>query len=204
MKDKEIDSLKEKYLPGMRIKLIYMEGEERMSSGLKGTVVCVDDIGQIHMRWDNGSTLAINVEHDSFEIIRENEKISVILVEPNKLARRIEIEDKLVTLQKLVGGYIEEYMPFEDDIALIINEEGKLEGLPLNRAVRNEDGEIIDIVAGPFLIAYAPIESENFLSLPADLERKYFNTFRMPEKFFRTENGFESIPFEPMMEDMQK
>ena len=106
MKDNEIDSLKEKYLPGMRIKLIYMEGEERMSSGLKGTVVCVDDIGQVHMRWDNGSTLAINVEHDSFEIIRENEKISVILVEPNKLARRIEIEDKLVTLQKLVGGYI--------------------------------------------------------------------------------------------------
>ena len=43
------------------------------------------------------------------------------MVEPNKLARRIEIEDKLVTLQKLVGGYIEEYMPFEDDIALIIN-----------------------------------------------------------------------------------
>lgn len=204
MKDKEIDSLKEKYLPGMRIKLIYMEGEERMSSGLKGTVVCVDDIGQIHMRWDNGSTLAINVEHDSFEIIRENEKISVILVEPNKLARRIEIEDKLATLQQLVGGYIEEYMPFEDDIALIINEEGKLDGLPLNRAVRNEEGEIIDIVAGSFLIAYAPIESENFLSLPADLERKYFNMFRMPEKFFRTENGFESIPFEPMMEDMQK
>ena len=204
MKDKEIDSLKEKYLPGMRIKLIYMEGEERMSSGLKGTVVCVDDIGQIHMRWDNGSTLAINVEHDSFEIIRENEKISVILVEPNKLARRVEIEDKLVTLQKLVGGYIEEYMPFEDDIALIINEEGKLDGLPLNREVRNEDGEIIDIVAGPFLIAYAPIESENFLSLPADLERKYFNMFRMPEKFFRKDNGFESIPFEPMMEDMQK
>ena len=125
------------------------------------------------------------------------------MVEPNKLARRVEIEDKLVTLQKLVGGYIEEYMPFEDDIALIINEEGKLDGLPLNRAVRNEDGEIIDIVAGPFLIAYAPIESENFLSLPADLERKYFNMFRMPEKFFRTENGFESIPFEPMMEDMQ-
>ena len=42
--------------------------------------------------------------------------------------------------------------PYEDPIALVCNEEGKLEGLPLNRALRDEDGDIYDVVAGTFMV----------------------------------------------------
>ena len=53
-----------------------------------------------------------------------------------------EIDSDLKSLQHEVGGYIEAIYPYEDPVALVCNEEGKLEGLPLNRALRDEDGDI--------------------------------------------------------------
>ena len=61
--------------------------------------------------------------------------INVIYVEPGKTARTIEMKDELSEMQKLVGGLIEEYMPFEDDAAIVCNRDGKQEKLPMNRAV---------------------------------------------------------------------
>ena len=54
------------------------------------------------------------------------------------IPKLIEIEDTLEAMQSLVEGDIEEYMPFEDEVAIICNEEGKMNGLPLNRAVYSE------------------------------------------------------------------
>ena len=65
-------------------------------------------------------------------------KISVLLVEPNKYPKMIEIDDTLEAMQEVVGGDIEEYMPFEDEVAIICNEEGKVNGLAPNRAVYGE------------------------------------------------------------------
>ncbi|MCC8073950.1 MAG: DUF3846 domain-containing protein [Clostridiales bacterium] len=118
--------------------------------------------------------------------------ISVIFVEPNKYPKVIEIEDNLEAMQELVGGYIEEYMPFDDNIAIVCNEEGKMSGLPLNRAIysdKDSKKEMIDIVAGKFFICYAPPESESFQSLPKDLEKKYMEKFKYPERFFKDFNG---------------
>lgn len=98
-----------------------------------------------------------------------SEKINVLLIEPGKYPKQIEIEDTLEAMQETVGGYIEEYMPFDDEIAIVCNEEGKMNGAELNRAIYSDDKEILDIIAGKFFIAYAPIESESFLSMPKDL-----------------------------------
>ena len=57
------------------------------------------------------------------------EKISVLLVEPGKYPRMIEIEDSLEAMQRVVGGDIEEFMPYEEEIAIICNEEGKMNGM---------------------------------------------------------------------------
>lgn len=65
-------------------------------------------------------------------------KISVLLIEPNKYPKMIEIDDTLEAMQQVVGGDIEEYMPFDDEVAIICNEEGKVNGLPPNRAVYAE------------------------------------------------------------------
>lgn len=135
MKLKEI---REMYPEGTQIVLTEMAGESQMPYGLKGTVKFVDDAGQIHMRWKNGSSLALNIHEDTFEKVEAPEKISVILVEPGKYPKLIEIEDTLEAMQSLVEGDIEEYMPFEDEVAIICNEEGKMNGMPLNRAVYSE------------------------------------------------------------------
>ena len=130
--------------------------------------------------------------------------ISILLIQPEKHPKMIEIEDSLEAMQAVVGGDIEEYMPFEDEVAIICNEEGKVNGLPLNRAVYDSDHQMIDIMAGDFFIAYAPISSEKFLSLPEDMVKKYCEKFRYPENFFRTENGIKAVPFKPVSKDMER
>lgn len=66
-----VNAIKEMYPQGTRIELIYMEDEQAVPSGTKGTVRLVDDMGTIHMDWDNGRTLGIIPEVDEFEIIEE-------------------------------------------------------------------------------------------------------------------------------------
>lgn len=65
----DIRDIKSKYKSDMRIRLINMSGEPQMYCGLKGTIHIVDDMGQIHVKWDNGSSLALNIDVDSFEVI---------------------------------------------------------------------------------------------------------------------------------------
>ena len=113
----------------------------------------------------------------------------VILCKPGEIAEVIEMEDSLKAMQETVGGLIEEYMPWEDEVAIIGNEEGKMMGLPLNRGIKDENGHLQDIIAGDFFICYAPIESEKFLSMPPELEEKYLKKFEKPERFYR-DNGF--------------
>lgn len=124
----------------------------------------------------------------------ERTTIDVIMVEPMEKPKVVTIDNSLESMQKAVGGWIEEYMPFEDEVALICNEEGKINRMPLNRAIYGEDGQLMDVIAGPFFIAYAPVESENFLSLPEDLKQKYMQEFKHPETFFMSEKGIKAVP----------
>ena len=65
----EVDEIKRMYPQGMKIRLIEMQGEPQMPDGLEGKVKMVDDAGQIHVAWNNGSSLALNTEKDYFEAI---------------------------------------------------------------------------------------------------------------------------------------
>lgn len=65
-----IQHLKDTYKPGTRIRLIHMNDSQAPMDGAEGSVVHVDDIGTIHMRWDNGSSLGLVYGEDSFEIVR--------------------------------------------------------------------------------------------------------------------------------------
>lgn len=62
----KIEMLKQRYKPGTRVCLERMDGEPQMPAGLKGEVFLVDDIGQIHVQWENGSSLALNAQVDQF------------------------------------------------------------------------------------------------------------------------------------------
>ena len=62
----------------------------------------------------------------------------VVLVEPGKLARVVNMENSLEAMQCAVGGYIEALYPYEDMVAIVCNEEGKMNGMMLNRALYDE------------------------------------------------------------------
>lgn len=72
---------------------------------------------------------------DRILVIEPANRITVLFIEPNKYPKFIEIEDTLEAMQKVIGGDIEEYMPFDDEVAIICDEEGKIKGLPMNRAI---------------------------------------------------------------------
>ena len=61
------------YPPGTRILLEHMADKFAVPDGTRGTVDHVDDAGQIHMRWDNGRTLAIVPQVDSFRKLTKEE-----------------------------------------------------------------------------------------------------------------------------------
>lgn len=112
----------------------------------------------------------------------EQKKIKVVLVEPMKEARIVEIPKNLASYQKIVGGLIEEYCPFNDPVAIICNDEGKINGLPFNRLILGDFA--MDAICGTFFVAYLDDESESFESLPDDLLQKYFKLFELPHMCF--------------------
>ena len=201
----EVEMIKDKFQPGMRILLHEMKGEPRMYEGLEGTIDSIDDIGQIHVHWDNGSSLALNYEEDSFEVTDAPNKLEVLFIEPGKYPKMITINDTLEQMQNLVGGYIEEYSPFDDDISIVCNDEGKIHGLPLNRAVYNEKtGDLMDIVAGSFFIVGTPPGAESFQSLTQEQQMKYSRMFRYPERFAESYGKITAEKYKPIGKDQER
>ncbi len=113
--------------------------------------------------------------------------MKVLKIEPGKLPYMKEISKDLDSLQQEVGGDIQATYPYDDMVAIICNEEGKLLGLPLNRALYMDD-EMYDIVAGDFFICGIDDDGD-FISLNDDLARKYYEQFKAPESFCRSSNN---------------
>lgn len=123
------------------------------------------------------------------------EKIKVVLVEPNKKAIVTEIGATLEDMQAAVGGLIQAMYPFEDEVALICNEEGKLLQLPANRGVRMDGEEdIFDIICGTFFIA--DCSGERFGSLSEEQIKKYQQKYLFPEKFIKMNDSIKAVSYE--------
>jgi hypothetical protein len=94
------------------------------------------------------------------------------------------IKHSLDELQKLVGGHIEALYPFNDTAVIICNDEGKINGLPLNRGITHpETGELYEIIAGNFFICDAPPDSDDLASLSDKQIKVYMERFKYPESF---------------------
>lgn len=101
--------------------------------------------------------------------------MNVVVVEPRKKPRVQHIDGSLEGMQAVVGGLIQAIYPYNDDVALICNEEGKILGLEPNRLVFGEDGTIIDVICGTFFIAGVGIEE--FCGLTQEQSVKYVKLF---------------------------
>ena len=118
--------------------------------------------------------------------------MTVLLVQPNAYPKVIQIGSALEDLQHAVDGDIEAVYPFEDSVGVICNEEGKLRGLPANRALRDEDGHIYDVIAGSFLVV--GLGEEDFCSLSAEQIDKFEALFHQPEAFVKMGHSITAVP----------
>ena len=120
----------------------------------------------------------------------------ILVVEPDKVPYPKEINGTLEEMQQIVGGYIQAMFPFPDKVALICNQEGKIQGLPPNRPLDDEDGRIYDIVAGTFFLCGAPSISDSFTGLIQEQVIKYERWFHSPQVFLHTEGYLICVPTE--------
>lgn len=58
--------IKEVYMAGSKIQLISMDDPQAPLEGTIGEVRYVDDIGTVHVKWENGSSLGLVVGKDRF------------------------------------------------------------------------------------------------------------------------------------------
>ena len=120
------------------------------------------------------------------------ETIRVLLVESESYPREVEIKNDLSGLQEAVGGMIETVYPFEDEACIVCNDNGKIDGLPPNRALRDDKGGVADVIAGSFLIV--GLQADGFRSLEDDQISRYEKQFHQPEAFVRMGKGVMAIP----------
>lgn len=121
-------------------------------------------------------------------------RMTVLVVEPMGEPYQKEIEHGLSALQTEVDGDITAVYPFRDPVALVLNDEGKLAGLPPNRALRDRHGEVYDVIAGTFLVV--GIREDRFVSLTPELAEKYRELFWRPERFLRLGGKIAVLPME--------
>ena len=111
--------------------------------------------------------------------------MKVLVIEPHKKPYTQEVEHTLGNLQRIVGGLIEPI--YLDDVAIVVNEEGKINGLPFNRALRDENRRILDLLFGTFFIC--GLGEENFTDIPEQAIPKYSKMFSCHEYLIKTERG---------------
>ena len=141
---------------------------------------------------DNFTEVDFTVDAEREVLVQEPSKLDVLLVKPGMYPQQVQIDSGLEALQKAVDGYIQAVYPFEEPVALIVNDEGKLNGSELNRVLRDNEGEIYDIIAGDFLVV--GLGSDDFCSLSTELMQKFEEKFHQPEMFLRMGKGIMALP----------
>ena len=104
--------------------------------------------------------------------------MNVLVVESGYLPYEKEIldsADHLEQMQAIVGGLIEPIYPYHEEVAIVCNEEGLINGLPFNRSVPGGYGGVF----GTFFIC--GLGEEDFCSLPPDLMERFKKEFRNSE-----------------------
>ena len=119
--------------------------------------------------------------------------MTVLAVLSGKAPILMELDGSLESMQQFVGGTIQAVYPFPDPVAVVCNDEGKMIGLEHNRALWDEDGNVYDILCGPFFIC--GLGDKDFASLPEELIEKYTRLFQHPELFLRVGNQLMVVPF---------
>lgn len=120
----------------------------------------------------------------------------ILVVEPEHRPEVRDIDGTLGSMQNIVGGLIQPVYPFEEPVVLVCNDEGKFMDLPANRALRDKNDQIYDIVFGTFFLCGAPADSDHFTSLTQEQIERYWKQFYTPEMFWGMDGRIVCLPLE--------
>ncbi|MBR2894110.1 MAG: DUF3846 domain-containing protein [Oscillospiraceae bacterium] len=121
-----------------------------------------------------------------------SKKLTVLVIEAMNKPYVKEIDAGLKSLQKEVSGRIQAVYPWAEPCAIVGDDEAKLTGKELNRALRSKDGNVYDVVAGTFLIV--GLEDCSFASLSEEQIRLFSERFSIPEQFLSVNGKLFVVP----------
>lgn len=129
------------------------------------------------------------------ELLPAPELMNVLVVEPGQPPYVKAIQTGLESLYREIDtDTVQAVYPWNDAVGLICDDNGKMTGKELNRALRDEDGHIYDVVAGTFLIA--GLSAEDFTSLTPEQIDKFKDVFKTPEAFINIGGRLMVVPVE--------
>ncbi len=161
------------------------DAEEKVRQGYFNSeyVLDADNFTAVNFRSDDGR-----------EVTRPDKMLDVLLVKPGEYPQSVQIGGELEDLQAAVGGYIQEVYIGDENAGILCSEEGKLNGSPLNRALRDDDGQVYDTIAGDFLIV--GLGEEDFISLSPEQMKEYEQKFHQPETFVKMGRCYVVLPID--------
>lgn len=124
------------------------------------------------------------------------EKIAIIVCEVGKEARIGSVENELEELQNVVGGDIE-FFDLDDEISIICNEESKINGMRLNRVIRDEENKIIEVMAGDFMIVRSDYETGDIKSLTEEQIANLIEKYKYPEHIYQINDVILAEKYKP-------
>ena len=160
-----------------------------------GQSVAVEVTLEVYEFLDRADHKAENLSHEQRRHLDGREFDEYIVATEGVGIYLKEIDPGLHSLQAEVGGDIAATYPFSDPVELVCNDEGKLIGLELNRGLRDEDGNLYDIMAGTFLVV--GLSEDSFTSLTPEQVQKYTEHFKQPEQFISLNGQIIALPAEP-------
>ena len=126
-------------------------------------------------------------------------QITVLVVEPGKAPYTKEIGDDWRAFQAEVGGAFQIVYPGYDPVGLVCNDDGKLLGLPMNHGLRDDAGDLYDVIAGTFFLVGLG-GGGTTVSLTEEQIRKYEQRFHDPEQFIKVNGKLVCIPVRELPE----
>lgn len=127
------------------------------------------------------------------EEVEPQEKIKVVLLQPGKIAKVAEIDSSYESFKEIVGGGIDMYQL--DSRVVVHNRDGKNDGLDYCRAMRDENGRVLDIIAGTCFVCGTA--NDNVSSLNEEEISKTLKEFKLPERFYSIGDEINAIRFNP-------
>ena len=132
---------------------VYQKFNIGQPTGYRGRSMSISDVIAVTDEYETKFYYCDTYEYIEIKFEPEESReayITVVMCEPEKFAKVVEISTELKDLQEAVGGgYIETYYPFEDEeVCIVCNDEGKINGMPLNRSVKKDGKEYFKVYIG--------------------------------------------------------